>query len=353
MKVLHTADLHLREYGDQSWRALRTLIEVGRKEKIDLFAVCGDLFDRGVDAEKLREPIRELFSGNGFQILIIPGNHDADSYGAGMYFGSDARILHDIAAPVEFDDARIFGIPFEPLDAGRVLDRLRSLAGNLKGDRKNVLLFHGELLDAFFSRKDFGEEGDRRYMPLKLSYFDGLKIDYVLAGHFHSNFDVRTLKSGGYFVYPGSPVSITRRETGRRKANVFQIGEPPGEYALDTPHFEEVTVTLDPFEGLDPIEAVTERFAALHPQAKVILTVRGFVNGAALGTTETELVSHIKRMAAHRVVEEHYEFKDIARIIEDDLFRSFKEKLYHADYPEEKRREMCNLAIRAMMEART
>jgi exonuclease SbcD len=76
----------------------------------------------------------------------------------------------------------------------------------LTADKKNILLCHGELLDAFFSRTCFGAEGEGRYMPFKLSYFDDLNIDYVLAGHFHSRFDVWQLKNGGYFVYPGSPI---------------------------------------------------------------------------------------------------------------------------------------------------
>ena len=32
MKILHTADLHLQEAGDERWEALRRLVELGRGE---------------------------------------------------------------------------------------------------------------------------------------------------------------------------------------------------------------------------------------------------------------------------------------------------------------------------------
>ena len=51
MKILHTADIHLREYEDERWRALEKLIEIGRKERIGIFLVSGDLFDKDINAE--------------------------------------------------------------------------------------------------------------------------------------------------------------------------------------------------------------------------------------------------------------------------------------------------------------
>jgi len=79
MKILHTADIHLKEYEDERWKALEKLIEIGKKEKVEIFAISGDLFNKDIDAENLRPKIRELFSYNGFQIILIPGNHDSDS----------------------------------------------------------------------------------------------------------------------------------------------------------------------------------------------------------------------------------------------------------------------------------
>lgn len=353
VKILHTADIHLKEYEDERWRTLEELIKIGKQEKIEIFVISGDLFDTGINAENLRPKIRDIFSNAGFKIVLIPGNHDSDCYPAGTYFGGDASILADLNVPFEHGELNIWGMPFEPIDGEGILRRLHHLASRSSSSKKNILLYHGELLDAFFSRTDFGEEGEERYMPVKLSYFKDLNIDYVLAGHFHSSFDVHKLESGGYFVYPGSPVSITKKETGRRRVNIFEVGQPPKEYYLDTPHFEEILIELDPFQRENPVEVVTGRLVSLHPEARGILTVKGFVNGEALGVTETGLVEQIEQVAGNRCVNKHYEFKDIGLILEDDLFKSFVEKLTRTDYEEEKKKRMRLMAIRAMMQVRS
>ncbi len=354
MKILHTADIHLREYDDDRWRTLQKLIEVGKKEKVEMLVISGDLFDKGIDAENLRPKIREIFSNTGLKIVLIPGNHDSDSYASGIYFGEDSVILTDLNTPFQCKDVMVWGIPFEPIGGEKILGKLHSLANNLTPHKKNILLYHGELLNVFFSRRDFGDEGKERYMPVKISYFKDLKLDYVLAGHFHSSFDVQRLENGGYFVYPGSPISITRRETGQRKVNIFEIGKPPKEYLLDTPHFEEVIIEFDPFKDRKPIEAVEKHFNSLHPEARIILTVEGFVNGEAIGLTEVELVKQIRKVAGTRCVEApRCEFRDIRRILENDLFKTFIERLEETDYEEEKKKRMRDIVIKAMMEARS
>lgn len=324
-----------------------------KKGKIGIFVISGDLFDKDINAEKLRPKIRDIFSNTGFKIVLISGNHDSDSYTSGLYFGEDIVILTDLDTPFEHKDIRIWGMPFEPIDGEEILNRLHLLRTKLTSDKKNILLYHGELLDTFFSRKDFGDEGEERYMPVKLSYFKDLKIDYVLAGHFHSSFHTWTLENEGYFVYSGSPISITRRERGRRKVNIFELGKSPNGYPLDTPHFEEVVIELDPFENENPIEIVEKRFENLHPEVKVILIIEGFVNGEVIGMNEKELIKQVKKIVGMKCVEERYGFRDIRVILEDDLFKSFVEKLERTDYDKENKKRMCNTAIKAMMEART
>jgi exonuclease SbcD len=353
MKIIHTADLHLQEYGDGRWQALQKLIALGKKEKIELVLISGDLFDRGSNAEALRPYIRSLFTGTGFRICLIPGNHDKDSYAGGVYFGEDTILLTDPNTPFQYQDVMIWGIPFEPAEREKILYQLHALAHRLTPGKKHIVLFHGELLDAFFSRGDFGDEGDERYMPIKLSYFHDLQVDYVLAGHFHKRFDVRKLAQGGYFVYPGSPISITKKETGQRRINLFELGKPPQELLLDTPYFEEVTIVCDPFSDKNPLESIKERLQQLPANAQVLLTVTGFINGEVLGMTEEEFAEGIKKIVRDRCAEQpNFKFRDIRQILEDDLFKEFSAKLAQAAYAEEKKDEMREMAIKAMMDAR-
>ncbi len=350
MKILHTADIHLRGYQDERWEALHTLVDIGRENKVDILAICGDLFDKDIDAENLRPRIRELFSNTSFEVLIIPGNHDGDSYKSGMYFGEDVRILTALPFErIEYGDVRIVGLPFEPIQGEPVLSRIRALRETLRSDKKNILLCHGELLDAFFSRADFGDEGEGRYMPFKLSYFEGLNVDYVLAGHFHSKFDVWQFNNGGYFTYPGSPVSITRKETEQRRVNLLEVGAPPTEYLLDTFHFQEITVEFDPFRDEKPLEMVKKHFEKVHPKATVILTVKGYINSEQIKMAETEIVTRIREMTKGRCSEERYDFRDISRILESDLFKGFTNKARESGYAEEDIKRLQHITIRAMM----
>jgi len=351
MKILHTADIHLREYEDERWRALEKLIEIGRKERIGIFLVSGDLFDKDINAENLRPRIREVFSRSDFKIIIIPGNHDSNSYRSDMYFGENTIILSDWKDYFEYKKVRICAIPFEPIEGEEILRRLHFLANKFTPDKKNILLYHGELDGVFFSRKDSGDEGEERYMPVKLSYFKDLSIDYVLAGHFHSKFEVWRLKKGGYFIYPGSPIPITKRETGPRKVNIFKVGEPPREYLLDIPYFEEVNIEFAPLKDKDPLEMVKKRLESFSPEARIILTLKGYINSKEIGISESELVEQIKKITGKRCAElPEFEFRDVQMILEDELFKKFLDKLEQGDYSEKKKRQMRDIAIKAMTE---
>lgn len=49
MKIIHFADVHYcREYKDMALASLRVLLETGKRERIDLWALPGDLFERGI-----------------------------------------------------------------------------------------------------------------------------------------------------------------------------------------------------------------------------------------------------------------------------------------------------------------
>jgi DNA repair exonuclease SbcCD nuclease subunit len=352
MKVLHTADIHLRKANDERWFALSKLIEVGKEQKVDLFVISGDLFDKDIDAEKLRSKIRTLFSGNGFKVIIIPGNHDKESYRGGLHFGSDTVILNEFGRCFDHKGIKIIGLPFEEIGEEEMHRRIYALKEKLSAEKKNIVVCHGELLDIYFSRRDFGDEGEARYMPFKLSHFSDLNVSYVLAGHFHTHFDVRSLDNGGYFVYPGSPVSITRREINQRKANLFVVGKEPKEFPLDTPYFEEVTIELYPLGREKAIDVIKNRIKNIPPNAKPIINIRGFFNGIRENTNEGKLIREIEKIIPRNAELNPPEIRDVRTILDDDLFKGFLNKLDGLDFEEEKKKQMVEIAIEAMAEAK-
>lgn len=353
MKILHTADVHLRKYNDERWEALQTVLDLGNKEKVDIVVISGDLFDSVLDAESLRPKIRDLFTGNNFKIVLLPGNHDIEAYKTGLYFGKDVTIITDFQQPFSYEELCIWGLPYEPIEGEEILHKLRAISKHCTHDRHHILLYHGELMDNLYSRRDFGSEGDQRYMPVKLSYFKECNIEYVLAGHFHSKFDVRQIEENRYFVYPGSPVSITKKETGQRKVNMFLLGEPPQEFPVDTFHYESIQIELDPFQSIDPIAVIEHHMQSLHPKAKIILTVTGYINSKDIGMSEVELTESIRKSVRERIEDVHEdvhcEFRDIHTILADSLFQSFEKKLEEEDCDDQRKKEIRELVIKAMM----
>jgi len=325
MNLVHTGDLHLDSDAGPRWEALEAILSLAKGDEADLLMVSGDLFDSDVDAEALRVPLRSLFDGANFETLIIPGNHDADAFRAGLHFGERVQILNDSDWSSNFvdrEDVRIIGIPFQDISADKFHRRLRSLREAVDPDRTNILLYHGELLDVSFDREAFGEESGR-YMPSRLAYFAELGVDYVLAGHFHSTFQVREFGEGSFFVYPGSPVSITRRETGRRHAALIEPGEVPKPILLDTHHFEQIKVTLDAFADEDPLERIRSALEGIHPQATVLLTVDGTIHGS-----EQELVEAIHEATSALQVEvRSLGFRDLSRIVEHPVYTLIDSRL--------------------------
>lgn len=347
MKILHTADLHLTEEASERWDTLAELVNIARRQKVSALVIAGDLFDQNVEAEKMRGPLRAAIGGEDFQTIILPGNHDHKAYSSGLYFGENVAVINDWREPVKVGETIVWGLPYERLSGDRLVGRLREMGGLMNPKADNILLFHGELLDAYFSRQELGDEGDQRYMPVKLSYFAPLPLKYVLAGHFHSRYAGWKLPGEGLFIYPGSPVAITRRETGRRMANLLTVGGAPEEVPLDSFHYEALNITLDPFNAEDPRIILQDRLEKTHPAARVLLTVQGLFNGSVLGISETELAAALREGAGSRLAGDPVEdFYDVQHVLEDDLFKKFSSRLMETEYPPALKEQVKEMAIR-------
>lgn len=349
MKIVHTADLHLSEKAEERWAALKEIVDVVVRENAELLIIAGDLFDQHVDAEKMRPRLREMLSGKGFQTVILPGNHDYRAYRDGLYFGDKVIVISWQNQPLRVGKASIWGLPYEKISGERLLARLGEISALMNPDDQNILLYHGELLDAFFPRHELGDEGDQRYMPVRLSYFDSMPFKYILAGHFHSRFAAWPLAGGGKFIYSGSPVAVTRRETGRRAVNLLDLGGDPAEVLLDSFHYEELIIDLDPGRKENPLDYIESRIRQTHEAAKVILTVRGFFNGVALGIDENDLARGIRAIAGGRLACEPYEeYADVRLVLEDELFKKFSIKLELATAAPEEKEKALEIALEAL-----
>jgi hypothetical protein len=103
----------------------------------------------------------------------------------------------------------------------------------------------------------------------------------------------------------------------------------------------------------NPVEIVKEHLERVHSEASIILTIKGYINSEEIKIGESELVKQIREITKIKSVEEHLEFRDIHTILEDGLFKSFMKKLEQTDYDEEKKKQLRDLTIKAMTEARS
>lgn len=357
-KILHTADVHLQQVGDQRWQALVTILETAAKLKVDGVTIAGDLFDQDAHSHELRDKLRTLFSQLNYQIIILPGNHDARSFEAGLYFGDNVTLLTDSSQVIKLKDASITGIPFEPLSAGELFKKIEVINDQLDQDDHNILLFHGELTDLFFNSSDFGDEGQKRYLPLKLNLLTQTKFDYILAGHFHSKLHIkrlpnRRMQQGGYFIYPGSPVSITTKETGPRSVALIQTQRAPQPIALATVYYELFELTVKPSADQKLISKIEKELQQLPDNARGILKITGFYDQKKLGLTEQEFKTTLDKLAKkyHSHLDaNNFTVKDVGSIISSGLYQTFAEHLKQTEFSDAYQQQLSQQFINALMQ---
>ncbi len=345
MKILHTSDIHIREFEDDSWRTFESLVKIGTREEIDVFVISGDFFDKKVSFVRLYPEIRPLLNSVEYEFVIIPGNHDENAFAVDAFLGEKVKVLRKLTEPFEYENVRFFGFPFTNITSGQVRNNLRKIKDLTDEDKTNILLFHGELLDHSFAGSDFGDE-ESNYMGLRLSFLSDLNIQYVLAGHFHTNFQTYEFDSKGFFVYPGSPVSITRKETGKRAVNIFEVGKAPSPYPIDTPYYEQMRFSVYPDEDQNQIiEKIKDKIKGFSKEAKILVSLTGYTDEG-----EEEFHKRIRELEDEvRNLETTNRVKGIKRLYEDELFMAFigkLEKLKSSRYQEIKR-----LLIRSILES--
>lgn len=330
MKILHTSDIHIKEYWDDSWKTLEFLIKLGTKEKIDFFIISGDLFDKEVSFKKLYPELRPILDNIEYELIIIPGNHDENAFSSGAFIGEKAKIIRELTEPLEYERLRFFGFPFKNITSEEVRKNLRKIKVLTTGDKTNILLFHGELLDHSFSGSDFGDE-KINYMGARLSFFSNLNLQYVLAGHFHTNFQVYEFERESFFVYPGSPISITKKETGKRAVNLFKTGKTPSQYTINTPYYKRINLEIYPEDKTKILDNITKRLKKIPEKVKVILSLRGYTE-----ENEEEFDKNINKLKnKFENLEIENRVRGIKELRDDELFETFLKKLEHRKSPRE------------------
>jgi len=336
--------VHLSRKNQRTLEGLREVLNVARKNKADVLTISGDLFESEEDAEALRPELRtKMFSGNDFEIIVIPGNHDAEAYRKNLDFGSDLRIL--TKAPLDIrkeGKAAIIGVPFLEKPSEELIAKLLKAK-----DKKlvNILLLHCTL-DISYALADFGEEKEREYFPIDSFTLAGLGFDYILAGHFHADFIKKDLGDGRLFVYPGSPVSLSWKHLGKRKVALLDTEKGDiQEIPINCFYYDKLEVQIKPgFETkkLEEIRKWVEDHA--NEVCELKITVAGYGE-----MSESKFGMLLKKSAGNAEIEEN-RYGNVEDILRHPIYRDFKQLLDEREDSTEKKENINYRVIEALSE---
>jgi len=360
MRIIHTADIHLSSSNDESIKALEYILNICSVDdyNIDLLTISGDLYDSKKDIFNLKRGLKDLFEKYmeresffkpNFRVLIIPGNHDEDLYDINDYLGANIEPMYGKSVFIhDYEDIRVVGIPFFKGDFDSIISEIE----DAKDDSKiNMLMVHCTLDFPEFNKEGFGEEGKYRYLPITTEQLIYLDFDYVLAGHFHSNFIKKPYQKSpdskkNWFINPGSPVKVTKNEKGKRKACLIDTEEDlirPIE--LNTFYYESCHIIFHPYkmnEGFKQLNKFVNKFKKDWDMKKVDLDI--FLEGY-ISISEINFKKEIEKICGG------IKYKDnvlqVIDLLSKSLFKRFKELLDQKELDQEKKDELLNFVIEA------
>jgi len=245
LKILHTADWHVgrsiqgRSRAVEHEAVLAELVEVAKREQVDLVLIAGDLFDTSAPTpEAERIVYRALLAlSTVAPVVAIPGNHDSDRRLSALAPLFDlARVtiragMH--AEPVEIETAngetaRIATIPWLSqryiVKAASLMDEsaaenrglyeermgliVDKLTESFAPDAVNIVMAHLAIAGA-------APGGGEREAQTIFDYWVNSALfpastHYVALGHLHKN---QSIAGACPIHYPGSPLQLDFGET--------------------------------------------------------------------------------------------------------------------------------------------
>ncbi len=297
VKIIHLSDVHFRpDKKEEALISLRTVIEKGREEQIDLFAIAGDLFDRALQnttnsgLPELQRTMQQMMdvapvvAVTGTPTHDIMGCYDVlqetqaehgftvlDPHHKYLLVGNE--VFSDRVEDYYFDDRPcrgkllILGCP-EPSKEwflkdkrmGReeanaaIIDGMRSLLLGMGVKRREhpdipcLFVYHGNVEGATMCNEQVIRSGEITIGRDDLAF---VGADYYALGHIHLAQQIGDMPA----YYGGSAYPVNWGEMDQKTFNLIEIEkELPGVYTEDS------------------FTVCTERFPFPHPPRKKIIT---------------------------------------------------------------------------------
>lgn len=209
MKIIHTADLHLKKFYkgslpleisnillEDAWKALGEVFDFSNEVDADLILIAGDLFEREFFNLSDLNRFLDLVKNSSAKVFLVFGNHDylsKDNLFLKVDLPENLYIFRNELNYFEISDlkTRIYGISYDNFSFKKDFKDL-----NLDKDFINIGLFHSDLKD-------------ERYLPLAESFLK--QFNYVALGHIH-----KREKVFENTYYAGSLLPLSFKDKGKR-----------------------------------------------------------------------------------------------------------------------------------------
>ena len=209
MKIIHTADLHLKKFYkgslpleisnillEDAWKALGEVFDFSNEVDADLILIAGDLFEREFFNLSDLNRFLDLVKNSSAKVFLVFGNHDylsKDNLFLKVDLPENLYIFRNELDYFEISDlkTRIYGISYDNFSFKKDFKDL-----NLDKDFINIGLFHSDLKD-------------ERYLPLAESFLK--QFNYVALGHIH-----KREKVFENTYYAGSLLPLSFKDKGKR-----------------------------------------------------------------------------------------------------------------------------------------
>ena len=227
MKIIHTGDLHLDSpfsgldpaSSEKRRGALRaafsSLVVLAKTENVQLFLICGDLFDdECITKDTINAVINDMASFKECTFVITPGNHDPYNQSSPyrlVKWPDNVFIFNTEAlsyVEIEHLNTRIYGSAYFDSTKTSFSDSVFKA----KQDGKiNILMHHGDI-----------DVSGSVYCPVSSRTLDGSGFDYAALGHIHKGTEILSSGSTKY-AYCGCIEGRDFGETGYKGAIIGEI----------------------------------------------------------------------------------------------------------------------------------
>jgi len=226
MKIGITADLHLTltDAHPERRNALLDILQQCRERDVQQLIISGDLFDAPLSTYSEFEAICKRSEFSKIQLLIIPGNHDANISNK-QIVAKNIRVFDQPAREQLADGWEACFIPYRK---GHTMGKAIGEIPEKAYSGRWALVGHGDWFGSLDVPNEYEDAGT--YMPLTRRDVDLLRPDYVFLGHLH------VPQKMGTVFYTGSPCPVTVNETGYRRFLILDT---------DTGNVEEIRVNSD------------------------------------------------------------------------------------------------------------